>query len=225
MNKVKIYYTSHSLSWLLLFIFLFGSNVQAQDFQFPDDSGQCPLGYLPFKGLCISSTAIEEKGTEVIVKEMMKFISENSEKINSGRTNLCLTTIENDNDKILILGNGAIVETSSYTGTAGRGSEVLLFKDVIQWKIWIKGNKVFRVDLHKSPTHCTPPSSTIYKIQAVGSGDKIVLNGEFFDPKLFCSRWSKGDRVIFLDGSALGVCVSATLFNLDSLEACEVWCD
>jgi len=205
--------------------FAFGSKLIAQDFRLPDESGQCAADYLPLRGVCVSKNAIEEKGTEEIVKEMMKFISENSEKINSVKTNLCLTTIENDNDEILILGNGAIVETSGYIGTAGSGSDVLLFKDVIQWKIWIEGNKVVRVDLHKSPSHCTPPSSTIYKIQAVGSGDKIVLNGEFFDPKLFCSRWSKGDRVIFLDGNALGACVSATLFNLDSLEACEVWCD
>jgi len=225
MNKAKKLLYQSLIVLVVTCCIAFGSKLIAQDFQLLDESGQCAADYSPFRGVCISKTTIEEKGTEEIVKEMMKFISENSEKINSGKTNLCLTTIESDNDEILILRNGAIVEISGYIGTARRGSEVLLFKDVVQWKIWIEGNKVVRVDLHKSPSHCTPPSSTIYKIQAVGSGDKIVLNGEFFDPKLFCSRWSKGDRVIFLDGSAGGICVSATLFNLDSLEVCEVWCD
>lgn len=33
----------------------------------------------------------------------------------------------------------------------------------------------------------------------------------------YCSNMEKGDRVIFLDGSALGACATATLLNLRTM--------
>jgi hypothetical protein len=35
----------------------------------------------------------------------------------------------------------------------------------------------------------------------------------------------EGDSVIFIEGSALGACASATLVNLRTNAKCEVWCE
>ena len=65
----------------------------------------------------------------------------------------------------------------------------------------------------------------VYLIQAAVNDEKFIINDEVFEAKTYCLGWDEGDKVIFIDGSANGVCVSATLFNLDRNEKCEVWCE
>lgn len=64
-----------------------------------------------------------------------------------------------------------------------------------------------------------------YPIQLAHNDELFIINGEKFEAKLYCLGWYQGEQVIFLEGSPLGVCVSATLFNINKRETCEVWCE
>jgi hypothetical protein len=64
-----------------------------------------------------------------------------------------------------------------------------------------------------------------YSIDAAANDETFIINGEVFKAKTYCLGWDKGDRVGFLDGSALGACVSATLYNFNRGETCRVWCE
>jgi len=68
-------------------------------------------------------------------------------------------------------------------------------------------------------------AATYYEIESAVNDEKFVINGELFEAKTYCLGWDEGDRVIFVEGSPLGVCVSATLYNMDRREKCEVWCE
>lgn len=64
-----------------------------------------------------------------------------------------------------------------------------------------------------------------YLIEVAHNDELFIINGEKYKAKTYCLGWDEGDEVIFLEGSALGVCVSAKLLNLQKKEVCEVWCE
>lgn len=64
-----------------------------------------------------------------------------------------------------------------------------------------------------------------YEIEVSHNDELFVINGEKFEAKTYCFNMEEGDRVIFIDGSALGACASATLINLRTKQKCEVWCE
>ena len=68
-------------------------------------------------------------------------------------------------------------------------------------------------------------AATVYEIEAAVNDEKFIINGELFEAKTYCLGWEKGQRVIFIEGNALGACATATLYNLDRKEKCEVWCE
>lgn len=63
-----------------------------------------------------------------------------------------------------------------------------------------------------------------YEIETSHNDELFIINGEKYEAKTYCFDMEEGDRVIFLDGSPYGVCVSATLLNLRTRNKCEVWC-
>lgn len=63
-----------------------------------------------------------------------------------------------------------------------------------------------------------------YVIEAASNDEKFFINDEVFSAKTYCFGWEKGDRVVFLEGSASGACASATLYNRRLEETCELWC-
>jgi hypothetical protein len=65
----------------------------------------------------------------------------------------------------------------------------------------------------------------VYPIETSHNDELFIINGEKFEAKTYCFDMEEDDEVMFLDGSALGVCVSATLLNLRTREKCEVWCE
>ena len=64
-----------------------------------------------------------------------------------------------------------------------------------------------------------------YEIEAAVDDEKIIINGEVFEAQTYCLGWDKGERVIFLESDPNGACATATLYNLDRKEQCEVWCE
>ena len=64
-----------------------------------------------------------------------------------------------------------------------------------------------------------------YLIEAAMNDEWFIINGEKYQSKLYCLGWDEGEHVVFLDGSPFGACVSATLFNINRRDTCEVWCE
>lgn len=64
-----------------------------------------------------------------------------------------------------------------------------------------------------------------YLIEVSHNDELFIINGEKYEAKTYCLGWEQGERVMFLEGSALGVCTSAKLLNLNRNEVCEVWCE
>lgn len=64
-----------------------------------------------------------------------------------------------------------------------------------------------------------------YYIEHSINDETFIINGEVFKAKTYCFNMNEGDSVIFIEGSANGVCVSAKLYNLRSEETCDVWCE
>lgn len=64
-----------------------------------------------------------------------------------------------------------------------------------------------------------------YEIETSHNDELFIINGEKYEAKTYCFDMEEGDRVIFLDGSPYGACVTATLLNLRTRNKCEVWCE
>lgn len=67
-------------------------------------------------------------------------------------------------------------------------------------------------------------SAESYELQASVNDEKFLINDEEFEAKTYCFNMERGDQIIFMDGSSLGACVSATLYNTRTKQTCEVWC-
>ncbi len=60
----------------------------------------------------------------------------------------------------------------------------------------------------------------------VSHKDKVfIINGEKYEAQTSCFDFEKGDKVIFLAGKPLGVCVSTNLLNLRNDGVCKIWCE
>lgn len=72
---------------------------------------------------------------------------------------------------------------------------------------------------------CTASAATEYEIEVSHNDELFIINGEKFEAQTYCFNMEKGDRVIFLEGSPYGACVSAKLLNLRTKKICDVWCE
>ena len=64
-----------------------------------------------------------------------------------------------------------------------------------------------------------------YPIEVAHNDELFIINGEKYEAKTYCLGWEQGEHVLFIEGSALGACASATLLNIERKEVCEVWCE
>lgn len=64
-----------------------------------------------------------------------------------------------------------------------------------------------------------------YEIEAEHNDEIFIINGEKFKAMTFCLGWYAGQHVVFLEGSPLGACASAELYNIERREKCRVWCE
>lgn len=68
-------------------------------------------------------------------------------------------------------------------------------------------------------------AKTSYTIEEEIDYEKFIINGEKFEAKTYCLMWEEGDKVVFIEGSPLGACASAKLYNIKRDDTCEVWCE
>jgi hypothetical protein len=86
--------------------------------------------------------------------------------------------------------------------------------------------QVTRILTRGSKGSIAPKSSRpTYTVQASADDETFVINGNVFKAHTYCFNVAKGDKVIFVDGSASGACASAKILNLRTDEVCEVWCE
>lgn len=64
-----------------------------------------------------------------------------------------------------------------------------------------------------------------YTIELAHDDELFVINGEKFEAQTWCLFWEEGDKVIFLEGSPHGICLSTVLYNVNKSDKCEVWCE
>jgi hypothetical protein len=132
-----------------------------------------------------------------------------------------------DDGKIIKLENGTLWEVDDV--------------DTVTTSLWLPvsdivicGTKMINLDEGES-AHVVPlnergstlggTSRPSYSVEASANDETFIINGEVFKAKTYCFNMNKGDRVVFIEGSALGVCVSAKLLNLRTGKACNVWCE
>lgn len=63
-----------------------------------------------------------------------------------------------------------------------------------------------------------------YYIEKDHNDELFIIDGELYKAQTYCLGWTAGEQVIFLEGTP-GLCVSATLLNLNRREKCDVWCE
>lgn len=52
----------------------------------------------------------------------------------------------------------------------------------------------------------------------------FIINGDKYEAKTSCFDFERGDKVVFLEGRPLGVCVSTELLNVRNDRVCRIWC-
>ena len=78
---------------------------------------------------------------------------------------------------------------------------------------------------HTGRPGATKSQTSGYVVESAVNDETFVINGNVYKAKTYCFHINRGDRVVFADGSAMGVCTSAKLVNLNNGETCAVWCE
>lgn len=106
------------------------------------------------------------------------------------------------------------------------------YKDIIMSQYWIANNCdiIIQIESEKKERANqlitdSKKSSRSYRIEVSHNDDFFIINGEKFKARTYCFNMNEGDKVVFTDGSPLGVCVSATILNLRTEKLCRLWCE
>lgn len=118
--------------------------------------------------------------------------------------------IETDDNGVLVLANGAVVEvTVGYVGYVGYRKDCVLFRDGSQWMIWIEGKRAFKCDVLKPPSYgARIPSRVVYMIDVKGEGSILEMDdGSLYEVdvlgRLHTSLWLGMVEVLILNESEL----------------------
>jgi len=63
------------------------------------------------------------------------------------------------------------------------------------------------------------------EVEATANDETFVINGEVFKAQTYCFNIDQGDRVLFIEGNANGVCATAKFLVMRTGNVCEVWCE
>jgi hypothetical protein len=138
-----------------------------------------------------------------------------------------LSAVEGDG-KILKLDDGTIWEVDD-------SDSVTSSVWVVASEVIVCGSKIINTD-DKESVEVTPvegrssrarsaSGKSSYVVQAAANDETFVINDQVFKAKTYCFNIDKGDRVIFVSGSASGACSSAKILNLRTSKVCDVWCE
>ena len=109
-------------------------------------------------------------------------VSNNTQSTKSG--NGFKTKIDDDDDNILKLANGAIVEISyGYLGYLGYLKDCIVYKSGSQWKIWIEGKKTFSCTILKEPSYLSKIDIEEVTISEISDNGNLIFltNGSVYE--------------------------------------------
>ena len=123
------------------------------------------------------------------------------------------TKIDNDNDDILKLDNGAIVEISyGYLGYLGYSKDCIVYKSGSSWKIWIEGKKSFPCTILKEPSYTSTMDIEEVTISKVSDdGDFIFLT----DGSVYEVSYQSYETILWLGYSSALLINGYQIINLD----------
>ena len=68
-------------------------------------------------------------------------------------------------------------------------------------------------------------AATYYIVETEYNDELYIINGEKYEAQTYCYNINEGDRVIFLEGDPYGGCSTAVIYDLDTKQKCELWCE
>lgn len=95
-----------------------------------------------------------------------------------------LTKVDDDDDEILNLTNGAIVKIANrYSGFVGFRKTAVLYSDRGRWKIWAEGKRAYSCNLLKAPQTTPNISPEKLYVSEVSSNGSVLrtLDGRIFE--------------------------------------------
>ena len=140
--------------------------------------------------------------------------------VGSYATTAYVTKVDSDEDDVVILENGAFVKiTWGYLGYVGWRKDAVLFKEGLQWKIWIEGKKAFNCELLKAPQLRGQGAQVVHISEVLGNGSIIkMLDGSLFE----VNSLNTIDTVLWLGVSGGLLINESKLINFDEGELIEV---
>jgi len=121
--------------------------------------------------------------------------------------------IDEDNDDILKLDNGAIIEvTMGFLGFIGFRKDCIVFKSGYGWKIWIEGKKVFPCDILKEPDYFTSIDIKEVTISEVSDNGEIIY---LTDGSVYEVSYQSYETTLWLGYSSALLINGYQIINLD----------
>jgi hypothetical protein len=121
-----------------------------------------------------------------------------------------ITKVDDEDGDVLTLDNGAVVEiTSGFLGFGSTWEEAILYKDGLQWRIWISGKEAFDCDVIKEPEFTIPNRGEVVQISRVLGEGRVVelLSGDMYEVDAWGQResslWLVYSDALLIDGSQL----------------------
>lgn len=139
------------------------------------------------------------------------------------QSNVYVTTVDEYDDDVFELANGALLEKSSYgyVGYIGYRTEAALFATAGGARLWVAGKGVFDVDVLRSPqTDPNAHAALVWVTEVRGGGEFLELDsGELLEvdeiDKIVTGLWIAPFEALLLD--------DGRLLNLDEPSDEMVW--
>ncbi|MGL4518667.1 MAG: hypothetical protein ACRCUJ_02910 [Phocaeicola sp.] len=64
-----------------------------------------------------------------------------------------------------------------------------------------------------------------YVVEIEHNDEMFIINGERYEARTYCMSLEEDDSVIFLEGSPYGNCSTATVYDVNSRNTCDLWCE
>ena len=124
-------------------------------------------------------------------------------------TTAYVSKIDRDEGDVIFMENGVVVRISwGYLGWIGWRKDAILFKDGMQWKIWIEGKKAFKCEVISAPNVRGQSAQLVHISEVLGNGTVFKMqDGSLFEVGSFytfdTSMWLGISDCLLIDDSRL----------------------
>jgi len=137
-------------------------------------SWYCVEGYKRSSNKCVRMTKSE--------REQIARAAAEATARNTDGTIAYVTKVESDDDEIIKLENGAIVEVARYYGYIGYRKDAVLYGSGSKCFLWIAGKKSYKCELLKQPDGKPKPAMNLALDEVKGNGSILLMqDGEIYE--------------------------------------------